>query len=116
MSDFLRRPVAHAERVRDDARAGLELLGQDRPQLQVRRRQQVGRHDRGARDVGLHRVLQLERHEVRRRPRPWRWRWLRRCADRVDIDAEPARAVFLGRRDRESGRRRSPDRPRNRSL
>ena len=57
-------PVAHAELVRHDAGARAELLGQDRPQLQVRRRQQIERDDGGGRDVDGQRVLQPELDQV----------------------------------------------------
>src|SRR5262245_8312845 len=53
-------PIAHVERVRDDAHAGLELLLEFRNELQVQARQQIQRDDRRIADVGLEEILVQE--------------------------------------------------------
>ena len=115
VSDFVRRPVAHAEVMRDDPRARLQRLGQDRPKSQVRGRQQVGGHDGGAGNIGLERVLQLEGDEVLDAG-GLGVRVGFGDAHRIDVDAQPPRAVVSWRRSPESAHLRSPDRPRNRSF
>ncbi len=97
--DLVGLPVAHAEGVRHDARARLELPGQNRPELEVRRRQQVERHDGGLGHVGGQRVLQLEGDQVRD-ARVLGVRVGFGNPLRVDVDADAARAVDLGGRDR----------------
>jgi hypothetical protein len=49
--------------VGDDARAGLELLLQRRPQLEVGAAQQIERHDRSGRDIDGQGVLLAELDE-----------------------------------------------------
>jgi hypothetical protein len=90
-------PVFHAEIVRDDARAGLQLE-ELRPEREVHPRQQIhGDHARLG-EIGLEEVALVERNLVRD---PCAARVLLGLRDTrgVEIDAEPARAVLGRRRD-----------------
>ena len=87
-------------KVCDTMRApGFSWRGQDRPELEVRRREQVERHDGGVAQVGRHRVLQPERHEV---GDPGLLGVGVGLGDplRIDVHADPAGAVDLGGGDR----------------
>ena len=95
----MRLPVAHVERVRDDARARLQLLLQLRNQLQIERRQQVQRDHGRLADVGREQILIEEFHLVADAAA---LQVLGRFLDalRIDVDADAARAVRLGAGDR----------------
>ena len=90
-------PVAHPEHVRGDARAGLERK-QLRAQLDIQRREQIQRDDRGVAQVGLEEVGLAERDAV---GHPLTARLLAAGEHEVGavLDAAGARAPQLGRGD-----------------
>ncbi|MBM3818621.1 MAG: hypothetical protein FJW14_06335 [Acidimicrobiia bacterium] len=84
--------------MRNDARAGAELAGQDRPELHVERGEQVEGDDRRVGNVGLERIADLESHQ------PFDARLLRvllgiEDPGRVDVHADAAGAELLGGHD-----------------
>src|SRR5262249_53411134 len=96
---LLRLPVAHVERVRDDARARLELLEQLRLQLLIERRKQIQRDDSGLADVGREEILVEEFDFVGDAGGTSTGVGLSHAVG-IDIDTNPARTVYLRCGDR----------------
>src|SRR5262245_8622513 len=101
LDHLLRFPLPHLELVRNDARAGLELGPEPRPQLLVEVGQQVEGDYRGFAEVGLEQVLLAELDQVGHAVAA---RVLVRLADAVwiDVDADRTHAEALGRGDRDA--------------
>jgi hypothetical protein len=87
--------------MRDDARAGLQLFQQTRTQLEIDRRQQVHRHDRGLADSEFEQIFAVERNAVGDALQS-RTVNAFRDAVRVKIDTDAACAEFSDRCDHDA--------------